>query len=272
MKVVHGGDDPQRLARLAREAQLAATIKHDNVIAIMRRQRGRNRVPLHRHGVHPRRGPPRAQRALRRSRVGAPGPRADRRRARRDPRAWHRAPRPEAGQHPRPRATEGRDADPEDLRFRYRAGRPLEPHHRPATAETGRLPAAAAADDPGRLVADADGRGHGDPALHGPRSDRRGARRDPRDRHVRLRRDRLRASHPPPPLPRLTCFLAARRRERSPAPPLESLRADIPFEVARVVERCLAFAPEGRPTARHVYAILSGARPSSTLTEASPPR
>jgi hypothetical protein len=35
MKVVHGGDDPQRLARLAREAQLAAQVKHENVIAIV---------------------------------------------------------------------------------------------------------------------------------------------------------------------------------------------------------------------------------------------
>jgi serine/threonine-protein kinase len=35
MKVVHGGDDAQRLARLAREAQLAAQVKHANVVDIV---------------------------------------------------------------------------------------------------------------------------------------------------------------------------------------------------------------------------------------------
>jgi serine/threonine protein kinase len=35
MKVVHGGDDAHRLARLAREAQLAAEVKHDHVVAIV---------------------------------------------------------------------------------------------------------------------------------------------------------------------------------------------------------------------------------------------
>jgi serine/threonine-protein kinase len=35
MKVVHGADDPHRLARLAREAELAAQVKHDNVVEIV---------------------------------------------------------------------------------------------------------------------------------------------------------------------------------------------------------------------------------------------
>jgi serine/threonine-protein kinase len=35
MKVVHGGDDPHRLARLAREAELVAQVKHENVVAIV---------------------------------------------------------------------------------------------------------------------------------------------------------------------------------------------------------------------------------------------
>jgi serine/threonine-protein kinase len=35
MKVVHGGDDAHRLARLAREAELVAQVKHDHVVAIV---------------------------------------------------------------------------------------------------------------------------------------------------------------------------------------------------------------------------------------------
>jgi serine/threonine-protein kinase len=35
MKVVHGGDDAHRLARLAREAELAAEVKHPNVVEIV---------------------------------------------------------------------------------------------------------------------------------------------------------------------------------------------------------------------------------------------
>jgi serine/threonine-protein kinase len=35
LKVVHGGDDAHRLARLAREAELVAQVKHDHVVAIV---------------------------------------------------------------------------------------------------------------------------------------------------------------------------------------------------------------------------------------------
>jgi len=58
----------------------------------------------------------------------------------------------------------------------------------------------------------------------------------------------------------------------APPIPLANLCPDVPPEVAQLVERCLAFAPEERPTAREAHAVLSGAEPSSTLIEAAPAR
>ena len=57
----------------------------------------------------------------------------------------------------------------------------------------------------------------------------------------------------------------------APPPPLATLRDDIPWDIAQVVERCLAFAAEERPTAREVLAVLSGTGPSRTLVAAASP-
>ena len=58
----------------------------------------------------------------------------------------------------------------------------------------------------------------------------------------------------------------------APPRPLGSVREGIPFEVALLVDRCLAFEPEERPTARELHAILSAAQVSSAPMEASVPR
>jgi serine/threonine protein kinase len=43
----------------------------------------------------------------------------------------------------------------------------------------------------------------------------------------------------------------------APPPPVGSVRADLPSDVGRLVDRCLAFDPAQRPTAGEAYEILS---------------
>jgi hypothetical protein len=58
----------------------------------------------------------------------------------------------------------------------------------------------------------------------------------------------------------------------APPVPLAGVCPDIPPEIALIIDQCLSFVPEARPTAREAFVILSGAEPSSTLIQAAPAR
>ncbi len=266
MKVVHGGGDPQRLARLAREAQLAAQVKHANVIAIVDvevaargflyivmayqpgatlrehtdaygdlgwvlsalTQLASGLAAIHAHGI--------VHRDLKPSNVLVHVPRS--------------------GEPPVLKITDFGIA---------RGERAVTVTRPPPDASTSSRVAALTVQDDARLTQTGvvmgtplymppeaiDGAREATPAVDmfafGVIAYEMLAGRTPfRDSPAFARLEGVSVAFPPP---------------------LASLRPDVPRAVAHIVERCLAFAPEERPTAREVCVMLGGAEPSMGMLE-----